>query len=153
MQTLRKIVVVGVLVASAACASLSVKQKASQAHLSVRQGLIAVDELERGICQPNPLAVNTCTANPRIITDAQHQEVSRLLADAFRADARVGQAIIAWAPGTPAPSDLVSLQTYVNQVQAIAEVLQPNPQTTELIARVKALLDAIVAANAAFGGK
>ena len=150
---MQRIALTCVLVVSAACASLSVKQKASNAHLSVRQALVAVDELERGICLPNPAAVNTCTAKPVVITDAQHQQVSRLLAQAFAADARVGEAIIAWVPGTPTPTDLISLQTYVNQVQAIANALPVNPKVSELIARVQALLDAIVAANAAFGGK
>lgn len=150
---MKKILIPIVLaIAAVSCAGLSVKQKAHNAHMSVRSALVAVDEFERGMCQPAPAAVNTCTAKPVLITDQQHQQVSRLLREAFEADARLGAAIIAWKPGAPVPTDLPSLEQLVTQLEQIALALSPTSAAAELITRVRALVSAVATTSAAFGG-
>lgn len=145
--------VIAALVVSTACASLSVKQRVSQSHLTAHSVLVALDRLEEQLCQPKPQAVNQCAANPRVITDAQHQAVSRLIAQAAAADARIGEAIIAWKAGTPVPKDVVALKAYALQVQAIARSLEPSGRVSEFIELAVQLLDAVDAIVVGFGGQ
>ena len=112
------------------CASLSVKEKATNTYLSVHYSLLAIDDIERLLCQPDPVAVNHCTAVPAILTDAAHQRTQGLLAGAYAVDVRIATALQAWVPGTPIPTDLTTLRLYLLQVQAIAESLTNNAQVT-----------------------
>jgi hypothetical protein len=134
-------VVMLALIFAVSCASLSVKQSVSAAHQTVRGTLVALDDFERSLCQPAPAPKsNTCTANPRIVTDAQHQQISRAFVTAYEQDIRIGQAIIAWVPGQPIPSDIPSLQATVGEIRKVVETLSPSPKVTEFFAKVDAVI-------------
>lgn len=128
------------LALTCACASISVKQSVSAAHQTVRGTLVALDDFERAICAPDPAATNRCTAQPVIVTDAVHQRVSRAFSQAYATDIRLGQAIIAWAPGQPVPTDLAALQTTVNEIRQAVTTLAPSPKVSEFFAKVDAVI-------------
>lgn len=147
----RQIITILALTFAVSCASLSVKQRASNTHQIVHASLLAVDDSERLVCLPAPPPKsNTCTREPRLITDAKHQEVSRLLDQAYEVDIRLSRAIIAWVPGQPVPSDIASLSALANQIKAIAATLQPSGEVSGWIAKADEWLKALDALNISF---
>jgi hypothetical protein len=132
------------IVATLGCASgLKLKRRVSQAHLTAHSLIMTLDVLEDAACKPDPApADNHCTAVPVILTDAQHQRFSQLLAQAAEADARVGRVIILWNPDTPKPTDLASLTALAQQIKAIAEELAPSSKAVEILKTAIDLLNA-----------
>lgn len=149
----KPLLIVAALVFAISCASLSVKQRASATHQTVRGALVALDDFERDICRPAaPPKSNTCTATPAILTDAQHQELSRKFVQALDQDIRIGQAIIAWVPGQPPPSDIPSLQSTVGEIRKVVETLTPSPKVAEFLNRVDAAIAKVRELLLSFGG-
>lgn len=149
----RSLLIIAAIVFAVSCASLSVKQRVSATHQTVRGALVALDDFERDICRPAPPPnSNRCTATPAILTDAQHQEISRKFVQAFDQDIRIGQAIIAWVPGQPPPSDLPSLQSTVGEIRKVVEALTPSPKVAEFLNKVDAVIAKVRELVLSFGG-
>jgi hypothetical protein len=130
-----------------ACASVPLKQQISADHQGLRQALTLVDDTERGLCMPDAAAPNHCTAKDAAtlgLTDARHQALSRVLADAYDLSAKVGQALIAWRAGDPIPSDLLTLladaQEAVTQISAFAPGSQLMQKAQDVVTKAKALI-------------
>lgn len=162
LRAFRTAAIAALLAAAVGCASLTVKQRASQTHQTIRQVLNAIDDLELAICQPAQAEPGHCTNPANLITDAQHQEVSRVLVQAFEADIKVGRAIIAWQPclpnldpaapcvPTPPPTDLATLRGYVDQVKGVVLALAPSQKAKDLLELVSSVLAMVDEMTASF---
>lgn len=142
MKTLLTLLIALVLVTG--CASTPIKAKVSATHQTVREAIVAVDELERQLCAPDPAQVNHCTAPSASavgLTDAKHQEISRALARAFDKDIKVAAAIIAWRSGEPMPKDLPSLLADANDTLI---AIQPLTNSS-LVSKAQTLLSRVAA--------
>lgn len=110
-QFSRRLMPISVLVAVAigfsACASLPAKTQVFNVHQGVHTALVAVDQTEAAVCQPDAVNPNTCDS--KLISDAVHQAISAKIADAYRLDAKVSQAIQDWKPGDPVPAQIPAL--------------------------------------------
>lgn len=140
------------LVWSTGCASVPLKQKVSEAHQTVRQALVAIDDAEVAACQPSGDAPNHCTSPAAAtigLTDAKHQQLSRLLADAFDKDAKVSAALIAWKAGDPMPTDLPTLLADANGALTVAQSFAPS---SPILAKVQSLLSALTQLQTVLGG-
>lgn len=143
-------VVILALVLASSCVSLSVKQKASNIRQSVHAALVTLDDIERQLCQPVPTAVNTCGAVPRVITDANHQAFSRTMAQAFDADIKAGNAIIALVPDSPIPPELINLKAMADRVFAVAQSIATGPRASEILAQARAVVQMVADLLSAF---
>lgn len=140
------------LTLSTNCASVSLKQKVSETHQTVRTALVAIDDAEAAACQPAADAPNHCTSPAAAtigLTDAKHQQLSRLLADAFDKDAKVSAALIAWKAGDPMPTDLPTLLADANGALTVAQSFAPS---SPILAKVQSLLSALAQLQSVLGG-
>ncbi len=129
----------------AGCASTPLKQRVSAGQQTVRTAIVAVDDLERKLCEPAPAQVNHCTAPGAVavgLTDAKHQEISRAIAKALDSDVKVSAAIIAWRSGEPMPKDLPSLLADANDTLI---AIQPLGVSSALYIKAQALLQRVAA--------
>lgn len=149
---MKRWILIAALVVSTACASLSVKQKVSNAHLTIHAALVAVDDAELAVCQPDPVKPALCTAEPRVISDGLHQRLSGQIASAFAYDAAIGRAIIAWQPNSPMPKDLPSLKLLVEQIRAVVDTLPDSVGKKKILDALVTVAEAIEAVSRAFGG-
>jgi hypothetical protein len=123
------------------CQSVPIKQAISADHQGLRQALTLADDTERGLCAPDATAPNHCTSPSAVtigLTDARHQSLSRVFADAYALDIKVGQALIAWRAGDPVPSDLLTLLADAQQAVTQIGAFAPN---SELMTNAKAVVD------------
>jgi uncharacterized protein YceK len=147
----RNIIAVLAIVALAGCASVPVKQKASETHQALRTALTSADDLERALCGMTPAAPNHCTTTAAAtvgLTDAVHQDVSRRFAHAYEADQKVAAALIAWKAGDPAPADLAGLLADAQAALVAVKPLTGSGQ--QLTGKVQAWLDEVQSLVALF---
>lgn len=136
----------------AGCASVPLKQRASATHQTVHAALVAIDDLERQLCAPAPTQPNHCTAPAAAtigLTDAKHQELSRQLVVAYRADAKLSTALITWRAGDPPPADLPTILRDAQETLAAVKPLTGS-DGSRLVTRVQTWLDRLVALQAVF---
>ena len=125
---MKRLVLVLALVASAACASISVKQKAVVGLQASETALESAHDIERSLCFVNPATESGghCT-NPLAasfkLTDASHQKAASLFSKAFAGQIKIGVALQAWRAGDPAPSGVAEYQRDVTDILAVAQTL------------------------------
>lgn len=143
--TLALIILTAWTLALAGCRSLPIKQKASATHQTVHAALVAVDDLERQLCQPAPAQPNRCTSPAAAsigLTDALHQDLSRKLVLAYRADAKLSTTLITWRAGDPAPSDLNAVLQDARDTLAAVKPLTGSGAS--LVDKVQLWLDRLI---------
>ena len=134
------------------CASLPIKQQVQNTHSVIHTTLTSIDDTERSLCAPDPAKVNHCLAPGAVLvglTDAVHQSLSAKLADAYKVDANLGTAIIAWKAGDPTPKDVASLLA-----DAQASLVAVKPLTGNgavLVTKIQTWVDQVAILAAAFG--
>lgn len=138
---------------SANCLSLTVKQKASTIHQTVHAAITKVDDFELELCQPDPAATNHCTAQPRVLTDAQHQQVSALFVKIYALDVRTSKAIIAYKSGDPVPADLKALEAEAVNLIGVVKAFGVSPRIQTMLDYAQAVLKAVTDLVGAFGGQ
>ena len=138
------------LLVTGACASLKTKDQLSRATQSVYATLQTLDALETNVCKPaTPPNSNLCTATPRILTDRDHQAISRYLAQAYGANEQALRLLAAWDPSTPKPTNLPSARIYLEQIKSLLQAIpQAPPEIAQLLNLVQAVFDAIEASGA-----
>lgn len=141
MKGFRLVALITLAFSFSACASLTVQQRLSAGRQTVRAAIVAVDELELRLCAPNPAKVNTCTAEPRILEDVQHQRLSALLAKAYDEDAAATIAIRNWSQDLPVPTSLATLQASLQALHDEIAGYKPNSRITELLGRARAAVE------------
>lgn len=140
---------------SSACATgaLSVKQQTSTVHRGVHAALSAIDDTEIILCAPAQATPWTCTRKPPLVTDAQHQQLSKLLRDAYDADIKLGYAIIAWQPNMPTPPELATLTAILDQIAAVGGALTGgDPTVARFVAAARLAIAEAQRVAAAFRG-
>lgn len=149
----RAFVALTLVVALTTACALSLKEKASTARETARTALVAVDDLERQLCGPDPSAPNHCL-NPDAstigLTNARHQAISRALVDAFTADKKVAAAILQWRAGDPAPADLSALLKDATDTFGVVQGFLPTTNT--LFQKIRHWLDEVNVLVDAFTG-
>ena len=145
-----------VLALSSACVSLPLKQKAVISLQASETALEGAHDLERSLCFVSPATESGghCT-NPQAavvkLTDATHQKLASIFAQAFAAEIKGATALKAWQAGTPAPSDVMS---YQKDIQAILDTAKKlDPAANNFIAQIQSAVDAGAAVLVSLGVK
>lgn len=132
------------------CASMPIKAKVSAGHQILRDAVVAFDETERALCRPDPVTPSHCTAVPAVVTDVQHQAISKTLVKVFETDKTLSAAIIAWRAGDPIPADVPTL--VADTIEAFNVAASFAPSNSPLVAQARAVLIQVAALVALFGG-
>ena len=144
------------LVFLSACASLPAKQTAVISLSASETALEGFQTLERSVCFVNPGTESGghCT-NPQAaavnLTDALHQKISGVLAQAFAAEIKAATALIAWQAGQPAPTDLATYQSDIQQALTAAQALDPS--ASNLISQIQSAVNSAAQVAASLGVK
>lgn len=134
------------------CASVPAKQKAVTTLASVQDSLEVLQDAERRLCDPVSFDADAtkpilaCTgplAATTQLTTAKHQQFAAGMAKAYNLQKRAAIALQAWAPGTPAPVELKSLQTEAQSLIDFLRALAGNEDQKKLVAVAQSLLDEI----------
>lgn len=130
---------VAFIVASAACASVSVKERAVIDLQGLHQVLAAAQDTE--------ISLYTSGTVPAL-TEAKHRQFHTALSKAFAAEITLATALRTWRAGDPAPassSEVVALAR-----ETLTVVADLAPQASALVAAVQSWLDTAVAVQAMF---
>ena len=157
---MRKLALVLILLTS--CASIPIKQRATQSLAGTQQLLIAAQDAERQLCNAaayakDPAAPITTCEGPSAaavqLTTERHRAIARALAQAFDAHVMASVALQAWRAGDPVPTGLSEITAAVREALAVVRQLLPGSSETTLIANrlIEATLQAETAIAALKG--
>lgn len=153
---MKRLILIIALVVSSACASLPLKQKAVVGLQASETALEGAHDLERSLCfvSPSTESGGHCT-NPQAatvkLTDATHQKLASVFAQAFAAEIKGATALKAWQAGAPAPADVASYQADIQQILVTAKTL--DPAANALITQIQSAVDAGAAVLVSLGVK
>jgi hypothetical protein len=145
-----------VLVLVSACASLPLKQQAVVSLQASETALEGAHDIERSLCfvSPSTEQGGHCT-NPQAatvkLTDATHQKLAGIFAQAFAAEIKGAMALQALQAGQPAPADVASYQADIQAILVEAKTL--DPAASSFIGQIQSAVDSGAAVLVALGVK
>jgi hypothetical protein len=129
-----------------ACASVPVKQKATQTLTTAETLLGQAQDTERALCSltQNPAEPITHCDNPVAnlvgLTDATHQQIARAFFVAFNDQSKAATALLAWQAGQPVPTSLTQLVADVTATLSVVKSLSSNGPVNQTISTLQAVL-------------
>lgn len=139
--TIAVVLLAFLVMASSACASLPLKERATVSLNASEIALEGSHNAERRFCSPNADQTQTIThcdglaASAIGLTDAKHQALARIYSRAFAAQIVAAQALLAWRAGDPAPVSLTQYQAVILEI--IAEVTKIWPSAHDVVSKAQ----------------
>lgn len=136
------------LMLSAACASLPIKERLVKSAQATETALGAAQDFERSAFMSGAIPS---------LTPAKHQAISAAFSNAFGTQIKLATALRAWRSGDPKPASVDQLAADVRETLAVIQQATAGGTTTgpasELIGKVNAILAEVAKVADAFGGK
>lgn len=153
---MKRLIVLGLVSVTLACASVPVKQKAVVTLQANETALGQAQDIERRLCDPAkaalapPVAITACTgptATAIGLTDARHQQFARALSTAFDLQIKAAAALQAWKSGEPPPATLLELKADIDATLLVVRQLTTgaNENVQILLGKIQAALDSVAA--------
>ena len=152
----------GLALTLSGCASLPAKEKAVESLQATEVALGAAQDAERALCNPTAAAsaptapIVDCTGGASTaigLTNARHQQIATALVKAFDAQAKAAVALRAWKAGDPVPTTVTDISTDAAAALAVVrQLLTTNPQVTDIIAKLQAVMNAVALISGQLGG-
>lgn len=156
---MKRFILIGLLVASAGCASLPVKQQATEKLVATERLLATAQDTERALCSPTAdksKPITHCDGSVAAtvgLTDARHQATASAFAIAFTAQVKAATALRAWKAGDPPPTDVATLSADITAALTLAKQLSGSPDVQKIATTLQQAIDTVTAVLSSLGGK